>query len=91
MYSFMDKAPKPDGSCCLSDGVTDKTELEVMLQYGVLKSNHVKSEEAKSNCSLMFAMMMVVQWITFKKFKTQTQVKLVSLRGFQGLPLPICF
>lgn len=29
MYSFMDKAPKPDRSCCLSDGVIDKAELEV--------------------------------------------------------------
>lgn len=36
MYSFMDKAPKPDRSCCLSEGMMDKTELEANATVSVL-------------------------------------------------------
>lgn len=49
----------------LSDGVADKTESKC-YSLSVLKSNHVKSEEAKRNCSLIFVMMMMLQGITYK-------------------------
>lgn len=72
MHSFTDKAPKPEGNCCLSDGVTDKNWTGCKpCSLSLIKRNHVKSEEAKDNCSLIFAIMLLLQWITSKKFKIQ--------------------
>jgi len=59
----MDKAPKPEGSP--SDGVTDKNWTGCKCySLSLLKRNHIRSEEAKSNCSLIFAIMLL-QCITF--------------------------
>lgn len=71
MHGFIGSAPKWEGSCCLSDSVTDKTGLKWMqpLQTPSAHANNTRSGEAKSNCSLILAIT-PLQFITKSKHKS---------------------